>query len=189
VKKIIIFLILLSNSFAEITMEEAEKALPSDYKNTKTIPPVKYTGEWSMAYFKYGFGILSIQDDKFESDNHSFGYRRYANSFFYGGEFSSISQKKKNFKQTGFQMHAGFQPQWKHRMVPYAAIHIGRISAKVNDKSLGGFTSSIDLGVNLSRNEPFLVQTGMRYGKNNYSSPIIKDSSLQEFYIIFAFEF
>lgn len=109
--------------------------------------------EWAVTFVRFGQS-LSTDSLGVNSTNTmgSFGYRRIANNFIYGLEYSS-HYTNKNIRSVDVDFNLGFRPNIKYKVVPYLIGGFGHTIVTDNSgdgKDSGkGINYFIDLGIEL----------------------------------------
>lgn len=172
-------------------------------RNNKKDPQLEYTlqpeevnrttPETTMAYIKSGFSVGSVGGENSQFTPAALGTRRYADEFYYGAELSTHSGNDK-YKTTLMMVQFGHHfLTWRHRVKPYIGGMFGYATLKDgSDKDRGegsGVAMGLDLGFQIYKVGPFVVNTGLNIYSMNYNKPETKNSNFQDIYLLFGVNF
>lgn len=192
--KTLLFLTLLFPSlvFAKTTYENKDKQLEFSIGEEAPVRP-NYTPEFGLYYYRTGFSVGSIGNEKGSFSLSAVGTRRYADDFYYGIEYAT-HYGLEGLQSSTFSGNMGLHLiTLRHRIKPYFGGGFGYTSI-VDKKSLGrpnanGISLNGEVGLEIFRFGFFSVFQGFKFHYNFLDKDVYGNSSFQELYLQFNLRF
>lgn len=187
-----------------VTTAQAQIAEPDNVLTEPAIDGVRYfpkesekepSPEWAMLYLRFGKSVSS--SDLNTNQNNlagSFGLRRVADSFMYGGEYSYHFMHS-GIRYSDIDFTLGYRPQWNFKVIPYAlggfGLSFSSDSEKQGRTGGNGLNYFMDLGLELWRmkSDVFNIRfmSGIKYTHETLTGGPSQNQAFSDIYLAIGF--